>query len=397
MKYAETAKYVSSLCQINLFFFNEDNELTGYEGRCENLSFLPARAQIAALRDECARNGGALICSDEGYFLYGAIQFSAEEFMLCGPCCSDENYNRKKFRFQEIYHISLSEVGTAEFNAVRLSEFLAVAAAALDGSVLSPNRILAAGESRKEKTVIESVQDYRSRISEQEIFRYGEKTEETFFHIIKEGREEELLASLENGYPGQIEYIGDFAESEIKKMEYMFVTSLAITRRAAVKGGMKYETAVDLSDIYLKKVEKCKTVQEIYTLFTEMQKQYVHMVRLVREKERKNVYVEFCMDEMCRNLTKPFKRGELAGKLGVSPGYLSVVFKQETGMSLTEFWTGARLSAAKNMLKYSDAPVTAIAARFHFSSPGRFSQAFRDMYGMSPSEYRKENKIFVSE
>ena len=41
---------------------------------------------------------------------------------------------------------------------------------------------------------------------------------------------------------------------------------------------MKCESAVDLSDVFLRKIGKCKPVHDIYMLFLDVQKQYVYPV-----------------------------------------------------------------------------------------------------------------------
>lgn len=397
MIYSETAKCLSNLCQINLFFLDGLGKLVEYEGNCRDVTFLPDGKTFEIMKKKCMETWGAGIYSCDSYFLFGMVKIDEDTYMLCGPCCAEKDYKKRNFRFREQFGVKAEDAGITEMDTAMLAEFLTVAGAALNGSRFNPNRILtgsAVGKEEVQEDMDEAVEIYRTEQSEQGSFRYGEWHEESYYQMIRDGNVEKLDSAMKKSMPGQVEYIGDFAESEMKKAEYMFVTSLTIARRAAVDGGVKYELAADISDVYLKRLEKCRNTQEIYRLYMEMRNYHVELVHRQKEKNKKNVYVEFCMDEICRNITKPFRREELAEQISLSPGYLSALFKKETGISLTEYWTKARLSAAKNMLRYSDIPITTIAERFCFSSAGRFSRAFQKEYGITPNRYRHEQKVF---
>jgi len=82
-------------------------------------------------------------------------------------------------------------------------------------------------------------------------------------------------------------------------------------------------------------------------------------------------------------------REDVARHVGVSEGYLSRCFTQETGLSLIHYLTRYRIQQAKHLLASSDMTITEIALEVGFSDSNYFSRAFRQEVGNSPLEYRR--------
>ena len=235
------------------------------------------------------------------------------------------------------------------------------------------------------------LENSRVHLRESETERWGEYKERELFSTIAEGKEISYSETdLENGTRA-FERTGDFAADPFKKMEYTVVVSIAIARMAAVSGGMNYIESCNLSDIYLKRLEGCRTIQEMLELQMLVVRDYANRVAKLHAVQKASPMVELCKMELARGITQPFHREELAEKAGVSPDYLTACFHKETGQTLTEYRMDRRLEAAANMLRYSDVPVGDIAERFCFSGASSFGQHFKKKYGMTPRSFRREN------
>lgn len=79
----------------------------------------------------------------------------------------------------------------------------------------------------------------------------------------------------------------------------------------------------------------------------------------------------------------------ISRQLGLSPCYVSRVYKRETGTGLMEYISIVRLRAAKELLETTRLSVGDIAERSGFSTTGHFTYKFREACGMPPSEYRR--------
>lgn len=78
---------------------------------------------------------------------------------------------------------------------------------------------------------------------------------------------------------------------------------------------------------------------------------------------------------------------QVAEELGVSPNYLSTVFKKETGMSFTRHLTELRLDKARELLHRPNANIGHIARSLGYQSGRHFTRLFKDRFGMTPSQW----------
>jgi AraC family transcriptional regulator len=78
----------------------------------------------------------------------------------------------------------------------------------------------------------------------------------------------------------------------------------------------------------------------------------------------------------------------MAAEVGMSPYYLSRVFKTAVGQSPHQYVLGRRLERAKNLLRDTATPIADVALATGFSSQSHLSNRFRRAVGISPAAYR---------
>lgn len=78
-----------------------------------------------------------------------------------------------------------------------------------------------------------------------------------------------------------------------------------------------------------------------------------------------------------------------AGKLGLTPKYLSGLVKEVTGRSAPEWIDNFVIMEAKNMLRYSDMPIKEIVGRLNFADQPTFHKFFKYHTGITPMQYRR--------
>lgn len=94
------------------------------------------------------------------------------------------------------------------------------------------------------------------------------------------------------------------------------------------------------------------------------------------------------------NLDKELSRGTLAKVAFLSEDYISPIFKNKTGMSLTNYIALKRVEKAKEFLEHSNLSISKIALEVGYNNFSYFSKTFRDMTGMTSNEYRNNRKGF---
>lgn len=77
-----------------------------------------------------------------------------------------------------------------------------------------------------------------------------------------------------------------------------------------------------------------------------------------------------------------------SARLNYHPQYISRVFRQETGVSFTDYLGQYRLAVAKKWLKDTDLTITEIAMKLKYNNPANFIRYFRKMEGITPGQYR---------
>ena len=82
----------------------------------------------------------------------------------------------------------------------------------------------------------------------------------------------------------------------------------------------------------------------------------------------------------------------LAEKVYLSSGYLSFIFKKETGMNLNRFIRVFRMEKAKELLENTTMKNYEIAERVGFADAHYFGISFKKMTGCTPTEYAREKR-----
>nr|WP_276510286.1 helix-turn-helix transcriptional regulator [Paenibacillus qinlingensis] len=84
--------------------------------------------------------------------------------------------------------------------------------------------------------------------------------------------------------------------------------------------------------------------------------------------------------------SRPYE--ELAQLVGLTPEYLSKIFKQCTGISVKEYITRIRLQRAKYLLSQTSMNVSQVSDALGYSSIFLFSKQFKQHYGLPPSNFK---------
>lgn len=79
----------------------------------------------------------------------------------------------------------------------------------------------------------------------------------------------------------------------------------------------------------------------------------------------------------------------IADYFGYNPKYLSSLFKAQSGMTLKQYILHKKMESAKAELSDTNHSISQIAYNIGFSDAHNFSNAFKKLTGLSPSEYRE--------
>ncbi len=93
------------------------------------------------------------------------------------------------------------------------------------------------------------------------------------------------------------------------------------------------------------------------------------------------------------NCTQKLSLAELSEKCFYNPSYFCRMFKEYSGMTITEFIHASRVKRACSRLLNSHKSVEEISLEVGYTNKTLFYKKFREKTGMSPAEYRKKVNI----
>lgn len=144
----------------------------------------------------------------------------------------------------------------------------------------------------------------------------------------------------------------------------------------------------------------CCGVEELKGIAGNIQRRLYR--RLPFENGRLNYYMDNMREEISYiekyiydHLGEELTVGMVAQVASMSESYFSHVFKKEVGQSFTNYVNSVRINKAKELLLHSDLKVNEIAAQVGLENANYFSTLFKKMTGMSPNQFRGNDKAWL--
>lgn len=196
---------------------------------------------------------------------------------------------------------------------------------------------------------------------------------------------------------GQADEVDDFVDSYLESQREvlsskMFRDYLILSIRFTIIAFVEklgYSQEDLLEDTYTDKVHILSmNVEDIRFYMQELLHRAIELGDRVLESQSKKL-IKRAIPYIEENYTKDsISLNEVASAVEVSANYFSTVFRQETGMTFTEYVTKKRMDKAKHLLRQTERPSGDIAAEVGFKDPHYFSFVFKKTQGCTPREYR---------
>ena len=212
--------------------------------------------------------------------------------------------------------------------------------------------------------------------------------EKAVLNCIKEGD----LKRLESTYHSLPEVVyGKMSNQPDRQLFYGCIANTTLVTRYAIEGGLDEETAFTLSDIYIQRMERCRSAIELNQLNEEMAVDFT--TRVHESKQNKlpaySRPVIKCIEYIAQNTHQKLTLDILADQVGLTPKYLSFLFHKETGSPLRVYVEQQKIQEAKNLLLYTQYSYSEISEYLAFSSQSHFISVFKKNIGMTPKEFRE--------
>lgn len=230
--------------------------------------------------------------------------------------------------------------------------------------------------------------DYMNK--ERNILRAPYNPELEFYSVIESGNVQKVKTLCEEPLLEKVG-LGSLSENGLRNIRYHFVITTALVARYCIEGGLDVATSYSLSDFYIQKADHCKTPEEISKLHPIMCLDYTKRMKNLRKRKVCSKHIAACIDYICEHLHTRITINMLSESLQINASYLSRLFKQEVGVTISEYIQEKKIETAQNMLIYSEFSPAEISSILAFPNQSYFTQIFKKRTGMTPKNYQIVN------
>lgn len=212
--------------------------------------------------------------------------------------------------------------------------------------------------------------------------------EYSFYTAVSSGDMDFVRENIRQGAFTNPDGMGVLSANPLTNLKYHFVITAALITRHCVENGMELEQAYRLSDFYILKMDACKSIREISQLHGNMALDFTGKMLLLSKNSILSKPIVTCTEYIYKHINERITLEALAIHCNLSESYLSRLFKEELGISVSHYIREKKIEKAQNLLKYSDFSFIQISNYLAFSSQSHFIQIFEKLVGMTPKKYR---------
>lgn len=228
-------------------------------------------------------------------------------------------------------------------------------------------------------------QNYKQKESEEHNQTYA--IEEQILNLVRTGNYEGIKNfeySESNFNPGIT------GSTAIRQLKNNIIITATICTRAAIEGGLDYDTAYQLSDYFIRTSEQLVNADRLYDLLSKVSYTFAEKVAQAQTPVSSDECIRKAIQYIKQNVNQHLAVGDVADYVGFSKSYFTTYFKSILGFSISAFILRCKLEEGKNLLLYTNKSISTISNFLCFSSQSHFQTAFKKQFGTTPSEYRKK-------
>lgn len=182
----------------------------------------------------------------------------------------------------------------------------------------------------------------------------------------------------------------NFAERSLPSAIARFLLFDIVSTTMKAISDLRQNTALDLPavDRLVESLSMCETVDGAYEQLLSVFSTICSEVESHKKSHNASLLdriIRFIEENYAnRNLGLPL----IAGRLGITPSYLSSFFKEQTGRNLTAHIHSVRIAESKAILGSEDETLDSIADRVGYASGVALIKAFKRYEGITPGQYK---------
>lgn len=166
----------------------------------------------------------------------------------------------------------------------------------------------------------------------------------------------------------------------------------SLMRKAIEKAQVHPYYIDEISSKYATKIELLADDKEYHQLMQVMVTDYCDYVHKYSLNKYTNI-IQKVIHHINLNIDSDLSLTHLANLTNINASYLSNLFKNETGSTISDYINSQRINVATHLLKDTHLSIADIAQNVGISDMNYFSRLFKKYTGMTPTQFRKTSFI----
>ena len=185
-------------------------------------------------------------------------------------------------------------------------------------------------------------------------------------------------------------HLGVTGSTALRQLKNDIIITTTVCTRAAIEGGLDYDSAYQLSDYFIQSSERLNSIERLYDLLSKVGYSFAEKVANAKTPVSTDGCIQKAIRYIQQNTNQHLTVGDVASYVGFSKSYFSAYFKKTLGFSVSAFILRCKLEEGKELLQYTNKSISTISTFLCFSSQSHFQTAFKKQFGMTPNEYRRK-------
>ena len=216
--------------------------------------------------------------------------------------------------------------------------------------------------------------------------------ENKMLEAVAKGDVQAALAAYENFHQFQL---APRLRSPLREFKNYTIILNSLFRKAIEQASVHPYYLDHISARFALELETLGSVEEGRRLRVRMVKEYCRYVQQYSLRQYSPL-IQKVINEINLHLDAPLSLKTLAAQCYISPSYLSNVFKQETGQTLTDYISRRRIERAARLLLTTNARVAVVAEEVGILDVNYFTKMFKNATGQTPTAYRRDKRAQAS-
>jgi AraC-like DNA-binding protein len=161
-----------------------------------------------------------------------------------------------------------------------------------------------------------------------------------------------------------------------------------IISRTAIEAGVDARDLMGLNYSYFTELNKATDLDELLFKLNDILTNFINRVSATKEKKKK-IKIGRMIEYINQNFTQKIRSEDVARIGGLSTSRCLHLFKEETGMSLSDYVKKLRVDYGKYLILNTDLNLADCSIEAGFFDQSHFTKTFKQVEKMTPSQFRR--------